>query len=144
MIVYDYTATRERAGPEKFLDGYRGNLQADTFGGYDAFFKDPARGLTEVGCWAHARRYFHKALESDQPRMGPALLLIAQLYRVEQQARPLTAEDRLQLRQLESRPTLEKLHDYLLEIEAEVLPKSPEGRAVRYAEELDGADPLLR
>ena len=64
--------------------------------------------------------------------MGPALLLIAQLYRVEQQARLLTAEDRLQLRQLESRPTLEKLHDYLLEIEAEVLPKSPEGRAVRY------------
>ena len=132
MIVYDYTATRERAGPEKFLDGYRGYLQADAYGGYDAFFKDPARGLTEVGCWAHARRYFHKALESDQPRMGPALLLIAQLYRVEQQARPLTAEDRLQLRQLESRPILDKLHDYLLEIEAVVLPKSPEGRAVRY------------
>jgi hypothetical protein len=21
--------------------------------GYDAFFKDPARGLIEVGCWAH-------------------------------------------------------------------------------------------
>jgi hypothetical protein len=33
---------------------------------------------------------------------------------------------------LESRPVLDKLHDYLLEIEAEVLPKSPEGRAVRY------------
>ena len=132
VIVYDYTATRERAGPEKFLEGYRGYLQADAYGGYDAFFKDPARGLTEVGCWAHARRYFHKALESDQARMGPALLLIAQLYRVEKQARSLTAEDRLQLRQLESRPILDKLHDYLLEIEGVVLPKSPEGRAVRY------------
>ena len=85
VILYDYTATRERAGPEKFLEGYRGYLQADAYGGYDAFFKDPARGLIEVGCWAHARRYFHKALESDQPRMGPALLLIAQLYRVEKQ-----------------------------------------------------------
>jgi transposase len=132
VILYDYTATRERAGPEKFLEGYRGYLQADAYGGYDAFFKDPARGLIEVGCWAHARRYFHKALESDQPHMGPALLLIAQLYRVEQQARPLTAEDRLGLRQLQSRPILHKLHDYLLEIQAEVLPKSPEGRAVRY------------
>jgi transposase len=77
VILYDYTATRERAGPEEFLKGYRGYLQADAYGGYDAFFKDPARGLIEVGCWAHARRYFHKALESDQPRMGPALLLIA-------------------------------------------------------------------
>jgi transposase len=132
VILYDYTATRERAGPEKFLAGYRGYLQADAYSGYDAFFKDPARGLLEVGCWAHARRYFHKALESDQPRMGPALLLIAQLYRVEKQARPLAAEDRLHLRQLQSRPLLDKLHDYLREIQTEILPKSPEGRAVRY------------
>ncbi len=132
VILYDYTATRGRAGPEEFLKGYRGYLQADAYGGYDAFFKHPARGLIEVGCWAHARRYFHKALESDQPRMGPALLLIAQLYRVEKEARPLTAEDRLGLRQRQSQPVLEKLRNYLLEIQAEVLPKSPEGRAVRY------------
>ena len=132
VILYDYTATRERAGPETFLKGYRGYLQADAYGGYDAFFKDPTRGLTEVGCWTHARRYFYKALESDQARMGPALLLIAQLYRVETQARLLTSADRLQLRQLMSRPVLDKLHGYLLEIQAEVLPKSPEGRAVRY------------
>jgi len=132
VILYDYTATRGRAGPEKFLAGYRGHLQADAYGGYDAFFKDPARGLSEVGCWAHARRYFLKALESDQARMGPALLLIAQMYRVEDQARRMTPEDRLRLRQLQSRPVLDKLRDYLLEIQAEVLPKSPEGRAVRY------------
>ena len=133
VIVYDYTATRERAGPEKFLEGYRGYLQADAYGGYDAFFKDPSRGLIEVGCWAHARRYFHKALESEQPRMGPALLLIAQLYRVERRARWLAAKDRLELREAESRPILKKLHEYLFEITTEVLPKSPQGRAVRYA-----------
>lgn len=132
VIVYDYTATRERAGPEKFLEGYRGYLQADAYGGYDAFFKNPARGLIEVGCWAHARRYFHKALESDQSRMGLVLSLIAQLYRVEKNARRLPAEERLELRHLESQPILEKLRGYLLEVEAEVLPKSPEGRAVRY------------
>jgi hypothetical protein len=64
--------------------------------------------------------------------MGPALLLIAQLYRVERQAQPLTAEDRRRLREERSRPILQKLHDYLSEIQSEVLPKSPEGRAVRY------------
>jgi transposase len=132
VILYDYTASRQRAGPEKFLAGYRGYLQADAYSGYDAFFKDPKRGLTEVGCWSHARRYFHKALESDQSRMGPALLLIAQLYRVEKQARSLSAKERLQLRQLHSRPILDKVREYLLAIEVEVLPKSPEGRAVRY------------
>jgi len=132
VILYDYTATRERAGPEEFLKGYRGYLQADAYSGYDAFFKDPARGLIEVGCWAHARRYFHKALESDQARMGPALLLIAQLYRLEKQGRSLGSAERLRLRQLQSQPILEKLRNYLLEIQVEVLPKSPEGRAVRY------------
>jgi transposase len=133
VTLYDYTPTRERAGPDRFLVGYRGYLQADAYGGYDAFFKDPARGLIEVSCWAHARRYFYKALDSDRARMGPALLLIAQLYRVEKQARQLTAQERLRLRQIYARPILDKLHQYLLEIQAEVLPKSPEGRAVRYA-----------
>ena len=133
VILYDYTATRERAGPEEFLKGYRGYLQADAYGGYDAFFKEPARGLIEVGCWAHARRYFHKALESDQAHMGPVLLLIAQLYRVENQARPLASADRLRLRQLQAKPVLDKLRDYLTEIQAEILPKSPQGRAVRYS-----------
>jgi transposase len=132
VIVYDYTTTRGRAGPEAFLQGYRGYLQADAYGGYDAFFKDPARGLTEVGCLAHARRYFHDALESDQTHMGPALYLIAQLYRVEDDARPLGADDRLRLRQLQSRPILDKLRGYLEETQLVVLPKSPAGRAVRY------------
>ena len=133
VVLYDYTPTRERAGPEKFLAGYRGYLQADAYGGYDAFFKNPERGLIEVGCMAHARRHFRKALESDQARMGPALLLIAQLYRVEKQARRLAPADRLEMRKLEARPILDKLHQYLLDIQLEILPKSPEGRAVRYA-----------
>jgi len=132
VIVYDYTPTRERSGPEQFLAGYRGYLQADAYAGYDAFFT-PERGMIEVGCWMHARRYVYKALESDQGRMGPALLLIAQLYRVEDQARSFTAQDRFAVRQRISRPILGKLHDYLLEIQPEVLPKSPAAAAVRYA-----------
>jgi transposase len=50
VIVYDYTPTRARAGPAKFLEAYKGYLQADAYSVYDAFFK-PQRGMTEVGCW---------------------------------------------------------------------------------------------
>jgi transposase len=46
--------------------------------------------MTEVGCWMHARRYFFKALESDESHMGPALHLIARLYRVEERAKALS------------------------------------------------------
>jgi len=132
VVVFDYTKTRERVGPEKFLQGYRGYLQVDAYAGYDGFFKEPGRGLTEVGCWGHARRYYHKALESDVGRMGPALWFIAELYKVEDRASAMTAAERLCLRQIESKPILDRLHGYLQEIQAEVLPKSPEGRAVRY------------
>ena len=132
VILYDYTRTRERAGPEAFLKGYTGHLQADAYGGYDALFKEPGRGLSEVGCWSHARRYFIKAVESDTEHMGPALFLIAQLYQVETKARPLTPDQRLKMRQQKAQPTLDKLHDYLVEIQPVVLPKSPAGRAVSY------------
>lgn len=134
VIVYDYTPTRSRAGPAKFLEGYKGYLQADAYSVYDAFFK-PERGMTEVGCWMHARRYLFKALESDESHMGPALHLIARLYAVEERARALSlsAEQRLALRQRVSARLLGQLHQYLLELRPQVLPKSPSGAAVRYA-----------
>ena len=132
VVVHHYTRTRGRDGPAKFLEGYKGYLQADAYSVYDAFFK-PARGLTEVGCMMHMRRYFYKALDSDQERMGKALHLIAKLYRIEDGAKGLNAEERLALRQRRSAPVMAKLHGYLLRIREEVLPKSPGARAVRYA-----------
>jgi transposase len=132
VIAYDYTPTRSRAGPAKFLEGFKGYLQADAYSVYDAFFR-PEIGMTEAGCWMHARRYFFKALDTDEQRMGPALHLIARLYRVEECAKSLTAEKRLELRQRLSASVVKKLHQYLLELQPEVLPKSPSGAAVRYA-----------
>jgi transposase len=131
VLLYDYTATRGRDGPAKFLEGYSGYLQADAYSVYDAFFR-PERGLTEVGCWMHARRYWIQALESDQQHMGPGLHLIARLYAVEDRARGLTGAERLELRKRLSAPVMEKLHQYVLEIRDEVLPKSLAAKAVRY------------
>ena len=49
-MVYDYTPDRSRAGPSKWLDEFRGFLQADAYGGYDGIY---ATGVKEVACWAH-------------------------------------------------------------------------------------------
>jgi len=132
--VYDYTPTRERAGPEAFLKNYRGHLQADAYVAYDAFFTRPGRGMVEVGCWAHARRHFHQALESDPSRMRAVLLWIAQLYGIERTARErgLGGEELRLLREHGSRPVLERLHAYLRDIQDQLLPKSEAGQAVAY------------
>jgi transposase len=82
--VFDYTPTRERAGPEMFLKHYRGYLQADAYVAYDSFFTDPVRGLAEVACWAY----------TDAARMGAVLAYIAQLYTVEKRARRSGVEAR--------------------------------------------------
>ena len=36
--VYDFTLSRERDGPAKFLVGFQGYLQADAYSGYDGIF----------------------------------------------------------------------------------------------------------
>jgi len=139
---------RGRDGPTKFLDDYGGYSQADAYCVYDASFK-PARGLTEVGCMMHMRRYFFKALDSDQERMGKVLHLIARLYGVEDRTGDLTSEQRLNLRQRLSVPNTARLRQYLLTIRDEMLPKSPVARAVRYslkgsviADRVSGQPPL--
>jgi transposase len=133
-VIYDYTPTRERAGPEQFLRQYRGYLQADAYAVYDRFFTDSKRGMVEVGCFAHARRHFHNALDSDPARMRTVLLLIAQLYAVEKIARlkKVRGEALRLTREQGSQPVLDKLHTYLLEIRGQVLPKSEAGKAVAY------------
>jgi transposase len=133
-VIYDYTPTRERAGPERFLASYRGYLQADAYVAYDSFFTNPARGLVEVGCWAHGRRHVYQARDLDPARMGAVLAYIAQLYAVEKRARRsgIRGEDLRLLREQVSRPVIENLNSYLLTIKDELLPKSEAGQAVSY------------
>jgi transposase len=80
-IRYDYTPDRTRAGPQRFLADYMGYLQADAYGGYDGIYH---KGLvSEVACWAHARRKFFDARETDGRRASQMLAMVAELYAVE-------------------------------------------------------------
>src|ERR1017187_8592107 len=131
-VIYDYTPTRERAGPEHFLTRYRGYLQADAYVAYDSFFTNPARGMVEVGCWAHARRHVYQARETDPARMGAVLAYIAQLYAVEKRGRrhQIRGEALRLLREQGSQPVMGQLHSYLVKIADQLLPKSEAGQAV--------------
>lgn len=132
--VYDYTTNRSRAGPDAFLKGFRGYLQADAYSGYDEIYKDAERGITEVACWAHARRKFFEAQTSDLMRSTVVLAYVHLLYEVEQEARDqsLKAEERRALRQAKSKPILADVKAYLERERSKVLPKSPEGQAISY------------
>jgi transposase len=149
-VVFDFTPDRSRDGPRQWLGDFTGWLQADAYAGYDALFRTRP-DLVEVGCWAHARRYFFEARERDV-RAVEALAWIQRLYAVERAAdeqqeriacEPGTnasAEDpsraaasRQQLRQEQSRPLLTAFLAQLETWRREALPKSPLGQAVQYA-----------
>jgi transposase len=67
--------------------------------------------------------------------MGMVLAHIAQLYAVEKRARQsaIEGDDLRLLREQASVPVLAQLHEYLLKIRGEVLPKSEAGQAITYA-----------
>jgi transposase len=132
-VVFDYTPTRSRDGPIEFLGDYGGFVQADAYQGYDKLFAEGK--CTEVGCWAHARRKFYDARETDPLRAHQMLALIGQLYEVERQAKEdnLDAVGISKLRQQCSKPILAKIKSRLDTWSIEVLPKSPMGKAITYA-----------
>jgi hypothetical protein len=129
--VFDYTPSRSRDGPVRFLGEFAGYLQADAFGGYDGIYASGR--VVEVACWAHARRKFYEAGTSDPGRSHLAMAWVRKLYEVEGRAKDKPAATRAALRQQESRPLLGAFRVWLEEQQAGVLPKSPIGQAVAYA-----------
>jgi transposase len=129
-VVYDYTPDRTRAGPQRFLAEYQGYLQADAYGGYDGIYIKGS--VIEVACWAHARRKFFDAKETDGRRAAEMLELIRQLYAVEDEGKSLDHDARRDLRREKSGPILAKIKTRLDTEQQLVLPRSPMAQAITY------------
>jgi transposase len=131
-VVFEYTNSRRRDGPESFLQGYRGYLQADAFAGYNRICA--GGDVTEVACWAHARRKYFEAQGSYGPEARRVLSLIGRLYAVERRARRLEVapERLLAWRQRYSRRRLAQLRAELDRLSLIVLPRSALGEALGY------------
>jgi transposase len=101
---FDFTATRQRDGPQHFLRTYQGYLHADAFSGYDGLYLPDPRTATarivEVACNAHARRKFYEARTSASLAAHEALAYYRQLYELERAAQrnAFTDAQRLQMR----------------------------------------------
>jgi transposase len=132
-VVFDFTPTRSREGPLKFLGKYSGYVQADAYSGYDEFFRKSK--ATEVGCNSHARRKFEYALDSDPVRAARMMVLWGRLYEIESRAKKqkFNSAQLLDARQKEAKPILAEIKTVLDEYKNQVLPKSPMGKAITYS-----------
>jgi transposase len=129
--VFDFTISRSRDGPKQFLKEFSGALLADAYGGYDGIVLD--RDLRRAGCWSHARRKFVEA-EPTAPDLARTILrLIKGLFDIEVKAKGLSDDDRLEMRQAESRPLVDALNALFIDQKAKLLPKHPMAQAIGYA-----------
>jgi len=136
LVLFTYNKGRSREAPEKILANFTGTLQTD---GYKVYQVLRTQGeITLMGCMAHARRYFEKALSNDKQRAEYVLELMQQLYVIERKAKERQVNDatKRRYRQLYAKPILEKLELWMKEASFKVLPKSAIGKAIAYTQNL--------
>lgn len=121
---------------------FSGAMQTDGYAVYDIY--ESKDGVLSLVCWAHARRYFERALNNDKARAELALEKIRLLYAVEQEAddKQMSYEERRQLRMDVSVPILMGFEAWLQAEYPKVMPKSPIGKAIHFA--LERYDRLSR
>jgi transposase len=130
--MFCYSPDRKGEHPQGHLANYTGVLQADAFDGYNQLYL-PGRKpgpIHEAGCWAHARRPFfamadieenarRKAAGQKEIALSPIAIEVVRridaLFAIERSINGQSAEERLAVRQTQSRPLVDALHTYMQE-----------------------------
>ena len=144
MVLFDYDPSRAGEVPKRLLDAFSGTLQTDGYEGYNAVVA--ANAITQLYCFAHARRYFTDALKAlglnpnklpPKPpdkarRVLKGLGFVRTLYAIERRLRGQPPDARHAVRLAESAPVLERLRAWTEDTRPRVPPKTPLGQALGY------------
>ena len=128
IIIFCYEATRNTDHLREMFGDFLGYITCDAYISYQVFEKENG-GVTVTGCFMHLRRYFAEAFfindissmsDEDLATMPETrvLLIIREIYAEENKLKGLSAEDRRIQRQLVISPIVDRLFDYIHEIEA--------------------------
>lgn len=133
IVLFDYSPTRSGEVPIKLLEGFKGYLQVDGYDGYARVCE--LYQLIRVGCWDHCRRKFYDALKSSNGKgIGKkAIDQIKRIYKIEEEIRHLSPEEKKQIRNEKSKPLLIKFKEWIDELRSKLTPSSIAGKAVNYA-----------
>lgn len=130
-VLFEYTRDHTSAAVDEVLSDYQGCLVADAHAVYDHLYK---RGdVIEVNCWAHVRRYFFKALESDPERATVALGFIGSLFRIERSLADAPRRKKEKIREKRSRHIVDAFFSWCDAEASSVLDETPIAAGIRYA-----------
>ena len=130
-VVYDFCESRAGKHAAIFLERWSGTLLVDDYAGYKQLM---GQKVQEAGCWAHARRKFFELHVANKSQIAEqALAFIGQLYEIERMVAGACEQERLRIRQTQSRPVIEKLQRWLQEHRAKVPEGSATAKAIDYS-----------
>jgi transposase len=144
-VTYSYAPGRGSQYALKLLAGYRGIVQCDGYAAYKQLADGARAGgpVTLAFCWAHWRRRFYEiAKASPAPIADEALRRIAALYAIETTIRGSSAEQRVAVRQAQSKPLVAAFKTWIESELVRVSGKSAIANAIRYG--LKHWDGLIR
>lgn len=131
LVVYTYAPTRSGDTPKMVLGNSTGRLVVDQHTGYNSVTKPGGR--VRAGCMAHARRRIYE--QREHPETKEALELIAEIYRVEHDAKAakiIGTPDHLALRRDQSRALFARLLCWARRHRGSFEPRSGMGKAIGY------------
>jgi transposase len=132
-VSFAFASHKDEENVRRIVGSYQGYLQSDAYICYELITAASENRIVAVGCWAHARRKFEPLIEAGpHPQAMWILGEIQKLYEIEDRAREMTDEERLALRQAESRPIVASIRAWLDERDRVELPKSPLREGVNY------------
>lgn len=130
-VLFEFSKKHDSGATAKLLDGYSGYLVADAHVVYNHLYRDGQ--VVEVGCWAHSRRYFFKALASDPERSKAALAYMAALFKIEGTIADEPRKKKEAVRDKKSRLIVRDFFNWCQAQRDLVLDDSPIAAAIGYA-----------
>jgi transposase len=132
-VCFAFASHKDEENVRRIVGTYEGHLQSDAYICYELIAAASNNRIIAVGCWAHARRKFEPLIEAGpHPQAAWILGEIQKLYDIEDRARDMTDDERLALRQAESRPIVAGIKVWLDARNQDELPKSPLRAGVNY------------
>jgi len=135
-ICFTWSPSRGSGHVKAQLGDFAGILLSDGYAAYDTYAKAKPE-VTQAQCWAHTRRYFERALDSD-PAAAQVLELIGTLYQIEAQIRDkaLDGEAKLAYRACHAHPAVEAFFGWCHEQRQrmDLVNSEPLAKALVYAE----------
>ena len=135
LVLFQYHRSRSMQAPKELLSNYKGYLQTDGYAVYNKLERTMP-DIRLVGCWVHARRKYHEALDNDGEKSKQALSFFKNMYKHEAFCREseYSHEERKAYRIIHLSPLMDKLKNWIEEESIKVTPKSPIGKAMTYTQ----------